>query len=165
MKYLLSSLFLFNIVVSSVSIISSVLAIYNNVVYSTNNASIFYLCIGLLSFILDLFYLVIKHVPYLELHFDKCIINNFTCLFAFILTIIWMVSSICVAIINKECIHYNGNETCINYTINTTCGFILMFVWFLTIWITLKRLSKLYKKYPALEAQACDESYRRTLTI
>lgn len=160
MKYLLSGLFLLNTIICSIIIISSILIIHHNIIYSSNNATILYLCIGFISFTLDVFYLSIKHIPSFELHFNKNIINSFTCFFSFILAIIWLVSSIYMSIISKECINNFGSQICIHYIVNTICGFILMLIWILFICITLKRLSNLYKKSPALEAQASDEISR-----
>ena len=154
MKYILSSLFIINTIISLICIISNSIWIHYNDIYITTSQFGFYLCVSFISTLLSILYLTLRY----NCNKDEILLNNITVLFAFFMTILWMAASICITLLTKDCLQ-KGYE-CRGTVINISFGFIDLFIWIGILWITFHRLLHIMKRYPALEAQASDEISR-----
>ncbi len=154
MKYILSSLFGFNTIISLICIISNSIWIHYNENYIVTSQFGFYLCVSFVSALLSFLYLTLRY----NCNKNEIVLNNVACLLAFLMTILWMTASICITLLTKDCLQ-KGYE-CRGTVINISFGFIDLFVWIGILWITLYRFLNITKRYPALEAQASDEISR-----
>lgn len=161
MKYILSSLFWVNIVVSIGSIISSSIWINYNDSYITTSQFGFYLCIVFVSALMSILYITLRYSC------NKCesILNDLACIISFFLTILCMTASVCITLLTKDCLNIRENKEvatqttnykgiCNGAIVNVVFGFISLCIWFSILWITMKRLLERSKRLPALEAQA-----------
>lgn len=158
MKYILSPLFMFNILISIGSIVSSgsVWINYNDS-YITTSQFGFYLCVVFVSALMSILYIILR----VFCNKDKNILNNLACVISFFLTILCMIASICITLLTNDCLNIRGNkDECRGAVANIVFGFISLCIWFSILWITMKRLLERSKRLPALEAQACDEIAR-----
>lgn len=156
MKYILSSLFIINTIISLICIISNSIWIHYNDIYITTSQFGFYLCVSFISTLLSILYLTLRY----NSNKEEILLNNITVLFAFFMTILWMAASICITLLTKDCLQ-KGYE-CRGTVINISFGFIDLFIWFGILWIAFNRFLIITKRYPALEAQASDEIARQT---
>lgn len=163
MKYILSSLFGINILLSVSASISGTIWVHNNGNYITTSQFAFYLCVSFISTIVGIIYLCIKHTDTFTIFNYSEVINNIACLCSFIITLLWVAASICIALLTKDCLNikFNEKDICSGATANIVLGISLLFVWLSILWISLKRLLRLYRRTPALEAQASHEISNR----
>lgn len=155
MKYILSSLFVVNIVVSIGSIISSSIWINYNDSYITTTQFGFYLCVAFVSALMSVLYITLRYSC------NKCesILNDLACIISFFLTVLCMTASICITLLTKDCLNIRASKDkgiCSGAVVNIVFGFISLGIWFSILWITMKRLLERSKRLPALEAQASD---------
>lgn len=158
MKYLLSSLFSINIVLSLAAGIFGSIWVNNDI--ETSQIA-FYLSISFTSMFVGCVYLIIKNKCSVNRNIDTSRYLNFiACLSSFIITILWIAVSICISLITKDCLNINTlNDICTGATVNIILSVLSLLVWFSILWISLYRLLNMYRRFPALEAQACDEIY------
>lgn len=159
MKYILSSLFAINIVISISSISSSIVLINNNDSYITSSQFGLYLCVAFISFLLSSLYLTLRY----NCNKSEQILNNIACLASFFVTVLWTAASICITLLTYNCFNIkikSDQNICTSAMFNITFGFIEVCLWLSILWITMKRLIDSYNNYPALEAQASDEISR-----
>lgn len=155
MKYILSSLFLINTLLSLTCIISSIIWLHYNENYINTSQFGFYFCVTCISILLSALYLTLRYNCN-----NKINILNYGVLFlSIVMVILWLAASICMSLLTRECLLIKTNS-CTVSIINISLGFIELIIWYSILWISCKRSLDIYTRYPALEAQASDEISR-----
>ncbi len=149
------------------SIVSSSIWINYNDSYITTSQFGFYLCVAFVSVLMSILYITLRY----SCSKGEKILNNLTCIISFFLTILWMIASICITLLTKDCLKIRASEEvyvnntnfkgiCSGTVVNIVFGFISLCIWFSILLITMKRLLESNKRLPALEAQASNEISR-----
>lgn len=155
MKYILSTLFIINTLISLVCIISSIIWIQYNENYIDTSQFGFYLCVTFISIFLSILYLTLRY----NCNKNIVILNNVASCLSIGMTILWLAACVCMTLLTRECLLSKTNN-CTTSIINISFGFLELLIWLSILWITCKRSLDIYTRYPALEAQASDEISR-----
>jgi len=156
MKYILQSLFCINLCISIGCIINNGFWINYNDMYIKTSQFGFYLCVTCISILFNILLIILKY----NYHKSEQILNNLICLFSFLLVILWTAASITITLLVTFVQIHEFSQTFIHIIANSVLGFINVCIWFVIFCITIVQFINVYKKEPALEAQASDEISR-----